>query len=60
MPVPKKKTSKARSRRRYAVWLGKARLQAQRAMTIGRAILSGRNTGFYYPKTKSEEEEGEE
>jgi large subunit ribosomal protein L32 len=29
-------------------------------MTIGRAILSGRNTSFYYPKAKSEEEEGEE
>jgi large subunit ribosomal protein L32 len=60
MPVPKKKTSKARSRRRYAVWLAKAKIHAQQAMTIGRAILSGRNTSFYYPKAKSEEEEGEE
>lgn len=59
MAVPKKKTSKSRSRKRYATWTHKAVIQAQRAMTIGRSILSGRNTGFYYPKAKSEEEEEE-
>ncbi|MEN9203815.1 MAG: 50S ribosomal protein L32 [Thermostichus sp. DG_1_6_bins_120] len=59
MAVPKKKTSKSRSRKRYATWTHKAKLQAQRAMTIGRSILTGRNTGFYYPGAKKEEEEEE-
>ncbi len=60
MAVPKKKTSKSRSRKRYATWTHKATLQAQRAMTIGRSILTGHNTGFYYPDAKSEEEDEEE
>ncbi len=59
MAVPKKKTSKSRSRMRYATWTRKAKIQAQRAMTIGRSILTGRNTGFYYPNAKKEEDEEE-
>jgi large subunit ribosomal protein L32 len=57
MATPKKKTSKSRSRMRYAVWSRKAVLQAQKAMSLGRSILSQRNTGFYYPTEEAEESE---
>ena len=38
MAVPKKKTSK-----------GKAAVAAQKALSIGKAVLSGRAQGFVYP-----------
>ncbi|MDX2271469.1 MAG: 50S ribosomal protein L32 [Cyanobacteriota bacterium] len=59
MAAPKKKMSKSRSRMRYAGWVRKANIQAQRALTIGRSILSQNNTGFYYPKAE-EQGEGED
>ncbi|MBD2104760.1 50S ribosomal protein L32 [Leptolyngbya sp. FACHB-261] len=59
MAVPKKKTSKSKRDMRKAVWKGKARLQAERALSLGKSILTGRNTGFVYP-TPEEDEEGEE
>lgn len=59
MAVPKKKTSKMRGRRRYANWLHKANAQAARAMSLGRSILTERNTGFYYPKSEDDEAEEE-
>lgn len=56
MAVPKKKTSKAKKRQRKAVWARKAKRQADRALSLGKSILTGRST-FYYPKS---EEEGDD
>ncbi|MFB2838703.1 50S ribosomal protein L32 [Floridanema evergladense] len=58
MAVPKKKTSKAKRDQRRATWRRKAALQAQKALSLGKSILSGRST-FVYP-SKDEEEEDEE
>lgn len=59
MAQPKKRTSKMRTRSRHANWLRKADLQAQRALSLGRSILTNRNTGFFYPKAATAEEDEE-
>jgi large subunit ribosomal protein L32 len=59
MAVPKKKTSKSKRDMRKATWKRKAELQAQRALSIGKSILTGRAKGFIYP-TKGDEEAEEE
>ncbi len=57
MAVPKKKTSKAKRDQRRATWVRKADLQAQRALSIGKSILTGRAEGFVYPQDDAEDEE---
>ncbi|MCY7322998.1 MAG: 50S ribosomal protein L32 [Phormidesmis sp. CAN_BIN36] len=57
MAVPKKKTSKSKRDKRKATWKGKARLQAQKALSIGKSILTGRAQGFVYPTDEETEEE---
>ena len=49
MAVPKKKTSKGKRNQRHATWKGKAAVAAQKALSIGKAVLSGRSQGFVYP-----------
>ncbi len=56
MAVPKKKTSKSKRDKRRATWRRKADLQAQKALSLGKSILSGRST-FVYPGEEEEEEE---
>jgi large subunit ribosomal protein L32 len=49
MAVPKKKTSKGKRNQRHATWKAKAATAAQKAMSLGKAVLSGRAQGFVYP-----------
>ena len=49
MAVPKKKTSKGKRNQRHAHWKAKAGVAAQKAMSLGKAVLSGRAQGFVYP-----------
>lgn len=60
MAVPKKKTSKSCKRKRKAVWKGKAAIEAQKALSLGKSVLTGRSKGFYYPSDEDEEEEEED
>ena len=55
MAVPKKKTSKGKRNQRHAVWKAKAATAAQRALSIGKSVLSGRAQGFVYPVDEAEE-----
>ena len=57
MAVPKKKTSKAKRNKRHATWKAKAAVAAQRAMSIGKSVLSGRAQGFVYPVRDTDDEE---
>jgi large subunit ribosomal protein L32 len=57
MAVPKKKTSNSKRDHRRATWRKQATLEAQKALSLGKSILSGRST-FVYP-TKDEDEEDE-
>jgi large subunit ribosomal protein L32 len=60
MAVPKKKTSKTkRDQRKAANWKRKAALQAQRALSLGKSVLTGRANGFVYPTDDAEEESEE-
>nr|B8HVR1.1 RecName: Full=Large ribosomal subunit protein bL32; AltName: Full=50S ribosomal protein L32 [Cyanothece sp. PCC 7425] len=57
MAVPKKKTSKSKRDMRRATWNRKAAAQAQRALSLGKSILTGQAKGFYYPTDEEEEQE---
>lgn len=57
MACPKKKTSKSKRDQRRASWKREAHFEALKAMSMGKSILTGRATGFYYP---AEEETAEE
>ena len=56
MAVPKKKTSKGKRNQRHANWKGKASIAAQKALSIGKAVLSGRAQGFVYPMDEEAED----
>ena len=55
MAVPKKKTSKSKRDKRRATWRRKAAVEAQKALSLGKSILSGRSK-FVYPNREEEEE----
>ena len=57
MAVPKKKTSKGKRNQRHATWKAKAAVAAQRAMSIGKSVLSGRAQGFVYPVDETDDSE---
>ncbi len=57
MAVPKKKTSKGKRNQRHAVWKAKAGIAAQKALSLGKSVLTGRAQGFVYPMDETEEEE---
>ncbi|GAB4319679.1 MAG: 50S ribosomal protein L32 [Leptolyngbyaceae cyanobacterium] len=57
MAVPKKKTSKSKRDMRRATWKRKAQAQAQKALSIGKSILTGRAEGFIYPQDEEDEDE---
>ncbi|MFB2645607.1 50S ribosomal protein L32 [Raphidiopsis sp. BLCC-F218] len=54
MAVPKKKTSKSKRDKRRATWRHKAAVEAKKALSLGKSILSGRST-FVYPTDEDEE-----
>jgi large subunit ribosomal protein L32 len=56
MAVPKKKMSKSKRDKRRAVWRHKAAVEAQKALSLGKSILTGRGT-FVYPQDEDEEED---
>lgn len=57
MAVPKKKTSKAKRNQRKAHWKRTAALQAQKALSLGKSVLTGRSKGFVYPSDDEEDDD---
>jgi large subunit ribosomal protein L32 len=57
MAVPKKKTSKSKRDMRKATWKRKASVAAQKALSLGKSVLTGRSSSFVYPQDEEEEEE---
>ncbi len=57
MAVPKKKTSNAKRDQRKAHWNRTAALQAQKALSLGKSVLSGRSKSFVYPQDEEEDDE---
>jgi len=46
MAVPKKRTSKSKKRSRKSVWINKAQIQAQKALSLAKSILTGKSKNF--------------
>ena len=57
MAVPKKKTSKQKRDQRRAHWKRTAALQAQKALSQGKSVLTGRSTSFEYPSDEDDDDE---
>jgi large subunit ribosomal protein L32 len=57
MAVPKKKTSKSKRDKRRATWRQQAARQAEKALSLGKSVLTGRAKGFVYPTEEAEEED---
>ncbi|MEO0408673.1 MAG: 50S ribosomal protein L32 [Cyanobacteria bacterium P01_A01_bin.135] len=57
MAVPKKKTSKAKRSIRRSTWKRQAALEAQKALSLGKSVLTGRSQSFVYPDDEEEDEE---
>ena len=61
MAVPKKRQSKMKTRQRKANWFAKADLQRERALTLGRSVLSGSASSFIYnPEADDDDDDDEE
>ena len=59
MAVPKKKTSKGKRNQRHATWKGKAAIAAEKALSIGKSVLTGRAQGFVYPMNETSEDDSD-
>lgn len=46
MAVPKKRSSKSKKNSRLANWTNKANIQAKKALSLAKSILSGKSTSF--------------
>lgn len=57
MAVPKKKTSKSKRDSRRAVWRRKAAVEAEKALSLGKSVLTGRSNSYVYPQNEEEENE---
>ena len=57
MAVPKKKKSKSKRNQRHAVWKGKAANAANKALSLGKSVLTGKAQGFVYPIDEEDTEE---
>ena len=57
MAVPKKKKSKSKRNQRHAVWKAKASDSAQKALSLGKSVLTGKAQGFVYPIDDDESED---
>mmetsp|Transcript_23338 Transcript_23338/g.40166 ORF Transcript_23338/g.40166 Transcript_23338/m.40166 type:complete len:133 (-) Transcript_23338:397-795(-) len=57
MAVPKKKTSKMKTRSRKATWKRKALVQGERALNLAKAVLSGRTSFVDTRRIQKDKEE---
>ena len=52
----KEEKIKKQKEQRHAAWKGKAALAAQKAISLGKSVLTGKAQGFVYPIEEEEEE----
>ena len=55
MAVPKKKTSNAKRDQRKAHWKRVAAKEAEKALSLGKSVLSGSSKSFVYPQDEEED-----
>jgi large subunit ribosomal protein L32 len=57
MAVPKKKTSKSKRSMRRATWKRQAAVAAEKALSLGKSVLTNRSNSFEYPTDEEDEDE---
>nr|YP_009399230.1 ribosomal protein L32 [Kapraunia schneideri]ARW68836.1 ribosomal protein L32 [Kapraunia schneideri] len=50
MAVPKKRTSKSKSKSRKSVWMNKAFSVSNKSLSLAKSLITGKSTSFIYPK----------
>ncbi|NJL85763.1 MAG: 50S ribosomal protein L32 [Leptolyngbyaceae cyanobacterium SM1_1_3] len=59
MAVPKKKTSKSKRSIRRSNWKRQAALEAKKALSLGKSVLTGRSSSFIYEEDEAEDDDEE-
>jgi large subunit ribosomal protein L32 len=57
MACPKKKTSNSKRDHRRAHWRRQAAVAADKALSLGKSVLTGRANSFVYPTEEETEDE---
>ena len=60
MAVPKKRTSRSKKNSRKATWMQKGNVQAKKAYSLAKSVLSGKSTSFIYSNSVDQENDEEE
>nr|YP_009296279.1 ribosomal protein L32 [Sebdenia flabellata]AOM65214.1 ribosomal protein L32 [Sebdenia flabellata] len=56
MAVPKKRTSKSKSKTRKANWKREAYIISQKSLSLAKSVLTGKSNSFLYSQKNIEEE----
>nr|YP_009395507.1 ribosomal protein L32 [Vertebrata isogona]ARW64642.1 ribosomal protein L32 [Vertebrata isogona] len=51
MAVPKKRTSKSKSRARKSLWMNKALISSCKSLSLAKSLITGKSTSFIYNKS---------
>nr|YP_009393846.1 ribosomal protein L32 [Polysiphonia sertularioides]ARW62408.1 ribosomal protein L32 [Polysiphonia sertularioides] len=51
MAVPKKRTSKSKSKSRKSIWMNKASSIAKKSLAIAKSLMTSKSTNFIYTKS---------
>lgn len=54
MAVPKKRTSKMKSRSRRSVWMNKSNIQSQRALSLAKSLATNKRSSFVYSQESND------
>ena len=60
MAVPKKRTSRSKKNSRKATWMRKGNVQAKKAYSLAKSVLSGKSTSFIYSNSIDQENDDNE
>ena len=60
MAVPKKRTSRSKKNSRKATWVQKGNVQAKKAYSLAKSVLSGKSTSFIYSNSVDQENDEDE
>jgi large subunit ribosomal protein L32 len=55
MAVPKKRTSRSKKNSRKSTWMQKGNVQAKKAYSLAKSVLSGKSTSFIYSSSIGEQ-----
>jgi large subunit ribosomal protein L32 len=60
MAVPKKRTSRQKKNSRKATWMRKGNVQATKAYSLAKSVLSNKSTSFIYSNTVTDDDDDNE